>query len=333
MFSGFNDFDPGTGTANLPSAGGTDVFVNCLDSNGDFVSVKGFGGTSFDKGYAIVVEPDGKTLYTVGSFAAYEGGQADFDPGPASLILVAGSGAGGDSDGFIHKMSCNSYGTLTTIACDSFTFAGTTYTESGTYTGVLPNATGCDSIITVNLTVHQSNGSTLTETACNSFSLNGQTYTTSGSYVVATLPNASGCDSVILLELTINTVDVTVNVNTTGLHANQAGGTYQWLDCNDQNNPLTGATQQDFSPQQNGNYAVVVTANGCSDTSDCHSFSVTGITDTDPFGFTRIFPNPVFFKTHDHDCFTLKRGTCKVIGYYGSGAGNMDENERQPLYP
>lgn len=317
MFSGLNDFDPGAGTANVAAAGGSDIFVTSLNSSGDFVSVKGFGGTSYDKGYAMAIEPSGKNIYTVGSFAAYEGGQADFDPGPGSVVLVSGSGAGGDSDGFIHKMSCNSYGTLTTTACDSFTFAGTTYTESGTYTGVLPNATGCDSIITVNLTVYQSSGSTLTETACDSFSLNGQTYTTSGSYVVATLPNASGCDSVVLLELTINTVDVTVTVNPTGLHANQAGAMYQWLDCNDQNNPLTGATQQDFSPQQSGSYAVAVTANGCSDTSVCQSFSVTGIADTDPFGLIRIFPNPVFSKLTLTTALPLKEGRVRLLDITG----------------
>jgi hypothetical protein len=317
MFTGLNDFDPGAGTVNLAAAGGSDIFVTSLNSNGDFVSVKGFGGTSYDKGYAIVVEPSGKNIYTVGSFAAYEGGQADFDPGPASVVLVSGSGAGGDSDGFIHKMSCNSYGTLTTIACDSFTFAGTTYTESGTYTGVLPNATGCDSIITLNLTVHQSSGSTLTETACNSYSLNGQTYTSSGSYIVTTLPNAAGCDSVVLLELTIHTLDITVTENATGLHANQTGATYQWLDCNNQNAPVSGETLQDFNPQQNGSYAVIVTSDACTDTSACHSFAATAIHDTAPFGLTRIFPNPAFSKLTLNTTLSLKEGTIRLSDITG----------------
>ncbi len=310
MFSGLTDFDPGVGTVNLASAGGTDVFINCLNANGDFVSVKSFGGSSYDKGYAIVIHPDGKSIYTAGSFAAYVGGQADFDPGPGAVVLV--SAAGGDSDGFIHKMSCNSFGTLTTTVCDSFIFAGTTYTASGTYTGILPNAGGCDSIITLNLTLLQSSGSTMSATACKSYSLNGQTYTTSGSYVVASLANAAGCDSIVRLELTIDTVNVQVTESGTGLHASQAGATYQWLDCNNQYAPVPGASQQDFNPQQSGTYAVIVTIGGCSDTSVCHNFSLTGITDTEPFGLTRIYPNPVFSKLTLATAISLKEARVKL---------------------
>lgn len=317
MFTGLTDFDPGSGTVNLAAAGGTDIFVTRLDSNGDFGWVKGFGGSSFDKGYAIAVDPAGKNIYTGGSFAAYEGGQADFDPGPASVILISGAGAGGDSDGFIHKMSCNSYGTLTATACDSFTFAGNTYTASGSYTGILPNATGCDSIITINLTVYQSTGSTVNQTACGSYTLNGQTYTSSGSYAIATLPNATGCDSVIVLALTITPFDITVTETSTGLQANQAGALYQWIDCSNQDTPIAGATQQDFNPAQSGSYAVIITAGDCTDTSGCHSVAVTGITETTPFGITRLFPNPAFSKLTLHTTLPLTAGQGRLLDVTG----------------
>ena len=49
-FSGTADFDPGAGTANLTSAGGTDIFVSKLNSSGTFVFVKQFGGTLDDSG-------------------------------------------------------------------------------------------------------------------------------------------------------------------------------------------------------------------------------------------------------------------------------------------
>jgi hypothetical protein len=42
---------------------------------------------------------------------------------------------------------------LTQSALDSYTLNGTTYTQSGTYTQVIPNAAGCDSTITLNLTL------------------------------------------------------------------------------------------------------------------------------------------------------------------------------------
>jgi hypothetical protein len=44
--------------------------------------------------------------------------------------------------------------TLTETALDSYTLNGQTYTQSGTYSQVIPNAAGCDSTITLNLTLN-----------------------------------------------------------------------------------------------------------------------------------------------------------------------------------
>lgn len=46
-----------------------------------------------------------------------------------------------------------SFSTLTETALDSYTLNGQTYTQSGTYTQVIPNAAGCDSTITLNLSL------------------------------------------------------------------------------------------------------------------------------------------------------------------------------------
>ncbi|MCF8417145.1 MAG: T9SS type A sorting domain-containing protein, partial [Crocinitomicaceae bacterium] len=43
--------------------------------------------------------------------------------------------------------------TLIETALDSFTLNGQTYNQSGTYTQVIPNAAGCDSTITLNLSL------------------------------------------------------------------------------------------------------------------------------------------------------------------------------------
>jgi hypothetical protein len=48
----------------------------------------------------------------------------------------------------------NSVSTLTQTALDSYTLNGQTYTQSGTYTQVVPAANGCDSTITLNLTLN-----------------------------------------------------------------------------------------------------------------------------------------------------------------------------------
>jgi hypothetical protein len=47
-FAGTADFDPGPGTAELTSFGGFDIFIQKLDTNGNFIWVKQFGGPSDD---------------------------------------------------------------------------------------------------------------------------------------------------------------------------------------------------------------------------------------------------------------------------------------------
>jgi hypothetical protein len=84
-----------------------------------------------------------------------------------------------------------------------------------------------------------------------------------------------------------------VNVTQSGgqLTAAQNGASYQWLDCNGFT-PIVGETAQVFEPTVNGNYAVVVTLNGCSDTSNCINVSFSGLGEpTEKHAFT-IFPNP-----------------------------------------
>ena len=104
----------------------------------------------------------------------------------------------------------NTFSTITPVACDSYAApSGAVYTAGGTYVDVIPNVSGCDSVITINLTVNSSSSSTITANDCSSYTLNGQTYTATGIYT-QTLVNAVGCDSIITLNLTINASDTTV---------------------------------------------------------------------------------------------------------------------------
>ncbi len=94
--------------------------------------------------------------------------------------------------------------TITENACDSYTSPSGDYTweASGTYTDTIPAANGCDSVITINLTVGTSNLITTTASACDSYTFLGTEYSTSGTYDIM-FTNATGCDSIQQLVLTI----------------------------------------------------------------------------------------------------------------------------------
>jgi len=87
-------------------------------------------------------------------------------------------------------------------------------------------------------------------------------------------------------------IDATVTiVNDVTLMANNTNATYQWIDCAT-GNAIPGATNQTFVATVNGDYAVVLTENGCpAETSDCISIRNVGIEDV-TFSELSIYPNP-----------------------------------------
>lgn len=94
----------------------------------------------------------------------------------------------------------------------------------------------------------------------------------------------------------VNVVPTVLNLSTSfsggTIMANTTGATYQWIDCNEGNSLITGATNQSFSPLQDGSFAVVITQNGCSDTSECVLVSNLSINKNEPRLFAA-YPNPV----------------------------------------
>ena len=97
----------------------------------------------------------------------------------------------------------NTSATISATVCDTYTAPdGATYTSTGSYTATITNTAGCDSVITINLTVNNSTTFNVTDNACESYTYNGITYTSSGTYT-QTLTNSVGCDSTIILTLDI----------------------------------------------------------------------------------------------------------------------------------
>jgi len=118
-------------------------------------------------------------------------------------------------------------GTDIITACDSLVWIdGNTYTSSNNVaTHTLTNVSGCDSIVTLNLTINNSNSGTDTQVACDSFTwIDGNTYTMSNTTATHILTNVLGCDSVVTLNLTIN--------NNTGIDTQVACDSLVWIDGN-----------------------------------------------------------------------------------------------------
>lgn len=335
------DFNPNSGTFNLSSAGGTvDAFIEILDTAGNFVDAKSMGGANgWDDAYSIAADAFGG-VYATGYFES----TADFNPNAAIQNLVSK----GSNDPFVMKLGkcIETSGTDTQSICDSFTWLdGKTYTSdnnSATYT--LPNAVGCDSVITLNLTIIQSTAYTDIQSACNQYVwIDGKTYSATTSGVQHIITNAAGCDSVVTLDLTINksttgtdtqtacksftwidgntytssnniatsnlinqagcdslvTLNLTIeNVNTTITTSNEqlisqaTNASYQWVDCNNNYSAVSGATSASFSPASNGDYACIIAQGNCTDTSDCFSFNSVGFGAIGTDNSITVGPNP-----------------------------------------
>lgn len=76
QFDGTCDFDAGTGTANLTSAGSWDLFFAKYDNSGNYIWAKNIGGTGDDAGNSIAIDGSGNVFV-----AGYYTGTADFDAG------------------------------------------------------------------------------------------------------------------------------------------------------------------------------------------------------------------------------------------------------------
>lgn len=108
------------------------------------------------------------------------------------------------------------------------------------------------------------------------------TYTTNGA-----------CPTFSMDQVMLTLVDVATSLSTETITANTSavGATFQWLNCPSMS-PISGATSSSFTASANGSYAVVVTENGCADTSACVAVTTVGLIDNSfPSNFS-VYPNP-----------------------------------------
>ncbi len=130
----------------------------------------------------------------------------------------------------------------------------------------------------------------LIDSACFSYtSPSGNHIWTSSGIYYDTIAQVDDCDSIIMIDLLIKTVDTTVVKSGITLTANTTNAKYQWINCNTMT-PLVNDTLQAFTASVNGDYAVIITENGCTDTSACYTINSIGIEEV--HNLLQIYPNP-----------------------------------------
>lgn len=166
--------------------------------------------------------------------------------------------------------------------------------------------------------------------------IDGNTYSANNTTATHTIVGGAqnGCDSIITLNFTLlPALDNTVTVNWGDFTANQTGVSYQWIDCDNANTPIAGATNQTFTPTANGNYAVILSTTGCADTSACIAMTSVGIDQVNMDQLIQIYPNPSngVFTIQLNDASTIQildlsgRILQKLNGEVGANAIQLDQ--------
>lgn len=256
--------------------GGTTTSTIGIDAvDGTGVPIATFGGTFAPTNSATLNEPSalvqmsGTDLYTTGIFNT----TTNFDPnGTFNLTNTTGG-----NNGFIHKMSActTSAQTPTILGSPNSLCAGDSRTIS-INNGANPKLLNSNSewvwysgSCGTGTIIGRGESITIAPTSTTSYYVRGEggcvaNGACSNAYTVQVFPYPNA--------------NVTLSGNT--ITSSQATGTYQWLDCNNGNSNIAGATSQSYTPSVSGSYAVRVTNAGCTITSICTQVTLCTVAST-----------------------------------------------------
>ena len=218
----------------LHSRGQTDSYIIKLTPGGDFIWANQFKGDAYSYGYGLSLYKN--DIYTIGHF----GDNLDFDP--SLEVLLEETQDPQTSNIYLLKIrQCPAkYDTLYISACDQYISPddGTVWNTTGTYHRQLISYEGCDSLVTVHLTILPQSALQVDVEACNTFTApdGNPTITISGT-IEEIYTNVGGCDSTVIYNVTIHH-DQTAsysqhacNSYTTpdGLYTWTSSGVYQYI--------------------------------------------------------------------------------------------------------
>ena len=149
-------------------------------------------------------EGDGEFSASISTETTYTPGAQDIANGSVNLKFVALSPYGcGDAEYlFLLNIHPIEHSDFNMEACGSYNWNGTEYNEDGDYEQTLQSIYGCDSIVTMHLTLIEAYQMETEFGACDSYEWGGETFTESGIYE-HTFTSMHGCDSIVTMNLTI----------------------------------------------------------------------------------------------------------------------------------
>lgn len=87
-------------------------------------------------------------------------------------------------------------------------------------------------------------------------------------------------------------INTSVSINANTLSVDQPGASFQWIDCDNGNQPINGENNNSFTASTSGNYAVIITLGNCSETSACTYVNVVEKENISLINSIKPFPNP-----------------------------------------
>lgn len=260
FYSSSMDMDPSTNIHRIYNQGMGDSYLWQIDSSGNFVSAYTIGGLGEDIGYSMAYIGN-KQILTGGSFSS----TVDFDPNASNNNHASN----GNIDIYLNKLSfCKeTKDSIQAYGCQFYVSPSNKFfNTAGTYLDTITNAGGCDSVLTIQLTLNQLdttvsiNDSTLyASTAqnvsyqwldCNNgfASIQGETQATftpatSGSYAVEVsqghCKDSSACHQIVIVGLSSKKY----NANQIKFYPNPSNGLFKA----DLPNNYRGATYRVFN--------------------------------------------------------------------------------------
>lgn len=309
-FGGTVDFNAGAGVNNLVINGFvTDVFVAKYDTAGSYVWAKSFGSNIQDYVYGIKADASG-SIFLTGSFSD----TLDIDPSGSIFNLVPTASSTPSNTNDIYFAKFNGVGSLVwaksiggsrsdnpnyiDLDANGNVYLTGRFQGSDADFNPATNDTSylvSSSINTDDIFISKYNnlgeyvwayslggaqhdiGQVIKVDNFGSVYFTGSLVSTNVDFdfgIGTSLYSSAGSEDVFIAKY--NQCNLNNNVTLSGATLNCAtnnGATYQWVNCNGFTN-INGATSQTYTATQSGDYAVIISAGGCIDTSSCITINV-----------------------------------------------------------